>query len=531
MAIAKEQPLRQRILRPPSTMVRKVLLVCGILAPLLYVASDILATMLYEGYSYTDQTISELFAIGAPTRPFILVLAPAYALLVYAFGVGVWRSAGEKLALRVVAAGLIGKEVLGLVVTLFFPMHMRGIEGTLTDTMHGILTLVGNLFFLLAIGFGATVFSKRFRLYSIATMLLIVVGGVLAGLYIPQMAADLPTPWMGLWERMDAYAYVLWMAVLAITLLRAQVGQPKDGLGGRGHLMTTIKAFINRHPLMSYFALAFAITWGGILIVVGVGPGGTSGTTWQSDPLLPFMGLAMLAGPSVAGILLTGLVHGRAGFRNLLTRMTRWRVGARWYALALITAPLSMATVLLALSLIAPEYLPGIFTSADKASLVLMGIVGGLAAGIFEELGWTGFVIPRLRLRHSVLATGLFVGVMWGVWHILVNVLAGNTMTGSLSLAIYLPATLFVLLVGWMPAYRMLMVWVYERTNGSLLVAMLMHASLTFSMLSVAPLAITGAALVTYQLVFAAALWVVVGAVAVAQGGHLSRQPLRRQVA
>src|SRR5215208_1224747 len=115
--------------------------------------------------------------------------------------------------------------------------------------------------------------------------------------------------------------------------------------------MTTIKAFINRHPLMSYFALAFAITWGGILIVVGVGPGGTSGTTWQSDPLLPFMGLAMLAGPSVAGILLTGLVHGRAGFRNLLTRMTRWRVGARWYALALLTAPLLVTAVLLALSL------------------------------------------------------------------------------------------------------------------------------------------------------------------------------------
>jgi hypothetical protein len=232
MTIAKEQPLRQRILRPPSTMVRKVLLVCGILAPLLYVATDILATMLYEGYSYTDQTISELFAIGAPTRPLILVLAPVYALLVYAFGAGLWASAGGKRALRVVAAGLIGKEVLGLVVTLFFPMHMRGVEGTLTDTMHAALTLVGNLFFLLAIGFGATVFGKRFRLYSIATMLLIVVGGVLAGLDAPQMAADLPTPWMGLWERMDAFAYVLWMEVLAITLLRPQVERPKDNLGG-----------------------------------------------------------------------------------------------------------------------------------------------------------------------------------------------------------------------------------------------------------------------------------------------------------
>ena len=74
-----------------------------------------------------------------------------------------WASAGEKRALRFAAVGLVGKEVLGLVVTLFFPIHLRGIEGTLTDTMHGALTLVGVLFMLLAIGSGATVFGKRFR--------------------------------------------------------------------------------------------------------------------------------------------------------------------------------------------------------------------------------------------------------------------------------------------------------------------------------------------------------------------------------
>jgi uncharacterized protein len=295
--------------------------------------------------------------------------------------------------------------------------------------------------------------------------------------------------------------------------------------------MKTIKAFLKSHPVVSYYALAFAITWGTILIVVGVGPNAILATKEQYSTMMAFLYPMMLVGPSVAGILLTGLLYGRAGLREFGSRLTRWRVGARWYALALLTAPLSMAATLLALSLRSPEYLPSIFATTDKATLLLLGIVGGLAAGIFEELGWTGFVIPRLRLRHSVLATGLFVGVMWGVWHILVNVLAGNTMTGALSLAIYLPATLFVLLVGWMPAYRVLMVWIYERTNGSLLVAMLMHASLTFSTLSVAPLAISGAALVTYQLVFAAALWVVVGVVAVAQGGHLSRQPLRRRVA
>ena len=247
--------------------------------------------------------------------------------------------------------------------------------------------------------------------------------------------------------------------------------------------------------------------------------------------MMTFLYPMMLVGPSVAGIVLTGLLYGRAGLRELRSRLLRWRVSARWYAVALLTAPLSMVAVLFALSLRSPEFLPAIFTSDQKATLLLMGIAGGLAAGIFEELGWTGFVIPRLRLRHSVLATGLFVGVLWGVWHILVNVLAGNTMSGALPLAIYLPATLFILLVGWLPAYRVLMVWVYERT-GSLLVAMLMHASLTASTLSVAPLVISGVALLTYQLVWAALLWVFVGAVALAQGGHLSRRlPLRRRVA
>ncbi|HET7271434.1 MAG TPA: CPBP family intramembrane glutamic endopeptidase [Rubrobacter sp.] len=292
--------------------------------------------------------------------------------------------------------------------------------------------------------------------------------------------------------------------------------------------MNTIKAFIKSHPVLSFYALAFAITWGTILIVVGLGPSSILASKEQYSTMMTFLYPMMLVGPSVAGIVLTGLLYGRAGLRELRSRLLRWRVSARWYAVALLTAPLSMVAVLFALSLRAPEFLPAIFTSDQKATLLLMGIAGGLAAGIFEELGWTGFVIPRLRLRHSVLATGLFVGVLWGVWHILVNVLAGNTMSGALPLAIYLPATLFILLVGWLPAYRVLMVWVYERT-GSLLVAMLMHASLTFSTLSVAPLVISGVALLTYQLVFTAALWVVVAVVALANHGHLSRQQLRRR--
>ena len=146
--------------------------------------------------------------------------------------------------------------------------------------------------------------------------------------------------------------------------------------------MTTIKALIKRHPLLSYFALTFAISWGGVLLVIG-GPSGIPGTKEQIETLLPFVILAMLLGPSVAGILLTGLLYGRAGLRQLRSRLLKWRVGARWYAVAIFTAPLSMTAVFLVLSLISPEFLPGIFTSDDKSTLLLSGIAGGLVVGIF----------------------------------------------------------------------------------------------------------------------------------------------------
>ena len=271
--------------------------------------------------------------------------------------------------------------------------------------------------------------------------------------------------------------------------------------------------------MLIYYALTFAISWGGILLVIG-GPGGIPATPKQFERLLPFMFLPMLAGPSVAGILLTGLVHGRAGLREFLSRLLRWRVGARWYAVALLTAPLLMTASLLALLPTFGLLLPGIVTTNDKASLLLVGMAAGLGAGIFEELGWTGFAIPKLRLRYGVLTTGLIVGVLWGAWHFLVNVWSSGDSSGALSLALFLPSFLFS--VGVLPAYRVLMVWVYDRT-GSLLVAMLMHLSLATGNIIFVPLAISGVPFVTWVFILTAALWVVVAAVAVANGGQLSR--------
>jgi hypothetical protein len=203
-------------------MVRKLLLTCGIAASLLYIVMTILGAMMWDGYSSASQTVSELFAIGAPSASLVVPLMLTYSVLMFAFGVGVWQSAGQKRALRVAAALIIGKEVFGFVATLLFPIHLRGVEGTLTDIMHGILTFVGVLLFMFpAMGFGAAAFGTRFRLYSIGTMLTFLVCGALAGMDQPRLAANLPTPWMGVYERINIYGYMLWIVVLAIALLRA----------------------------------------------------------------------------------------------------------------------------------------------------------------------------------------------------------------------------------------------------------------------------------------------------------------------
>ena len=125
---------------------------------------------------------------------------------------------------------------------------------------------------------------------------------------------------------------------------------------------------------------------------------------------------------------------------------------------------------------------------------------------------------------------GLIVGVLWGVFHWPVNGWAGVTFSGALSVATTLPLQLFLFTVAGLTAYRVLMVRVYDRTDGSLLLAMLMHTSLTASTLILGAGAV-GVSLLTFDLIWAAVLWTVVAGMAVANGGHLSRQPLRRRVA
>lgn len=297
--------------------------------------------------------------------------------------------------------------------------------------------------------------------------------------------------------------------------------------------MMTIKTFLTKHPVLTYFVLTFAISWGGLAIVAG--PGGIT----AEETNMPFMlvYLTTVAGPPIASILLTGLFHGRTGLRELLSRLLKWRVGVRWYVIALLVIPFSVMPTLLALSLTSPAFIPGIFatntadsllfgfSSSEKASFVLFVLLFGLVNGFIEELGWMGFAIPKLTPRYGVLTTGLSVGFLWGAWHFLSNYLGSAVAAGELPLFIYMSAMLF----SFLPPYRVLMVWIYERT-GSLLLAMLMHASLNIFWLLSMPVVITRVQQVIWYFAWAAVLWIVVAVVAVASHQRFSGRSLRSQV-
>ncbi|HET9983949.1 MAG TPA: DUF998 domain-containing protein [Longimicrobiales bacterium] len=212
-----------------GTSARAVLLACGILASLLYVAMNVLVPMRWEGYSVASQTVSELSAIGAPTRPLWVPLGTLFTLLFAAFGWGVLLSAGRNRRLRVVG-GLIAAH--GLIGLYWPPMHLRGAELTLTDTLHIVWSVATVLLMTLAIGFGAAALGRRFRLYSIATLVILVAFGILTGLDGPRIAANLPTPWVGVWERISIGAFFLWVVVLAMILLRGQAERPADAVAG-----------------------------------------------------------------------------------------------------------------------------------------------------------------------------------------------------------------------------------------------------------------------------------------------------------
>ena len=212
--------------------------------------------------------------------------------------------------------------------------------------------------------------------------------------------------------------------------------------------MKTLTDFVKRHPLIAFFVLAYALTWPLIPLV----------------SVSPLWGFPALFGPATAAIVVAAVADGRAGLKDLLGRVVRWRVGARWYAVALgLPVILALAAAGLHLAL-------GARSSIEFGGLsVLNFVVFVLIVG--EELGWRGYALPRLLARRSALAASLILGLLWGLWHLPTFFVPGAPQHG-------LPITAFLLLT---MAYSVLFTWIYLHTGGSVLLATLFHGAINLS--------------------------------------------------
>ena len=262
---------------------------------------------------------------------------------------------------------------------------------------------------------------------------------------------------------------------------------------------------VRGHPVLAYFGLAFTISWIGC--VLAAGHKFVRGETLQAaDGLLVF--LAMLLGPSLAGVVMTVFLDGRDGLRELRSRALKGQVGAVWYA-TLLVFPLLIVVVVVALQA---------FVSNEFAlTFALLGIPIGLMAGFFEEIGWTGFALPRMLGTRGALVVAVVLGLAHTIWH-----LAADFLTASESRGVYwLPHfTMFILS---MTAMRVFVVWAYANTR-SVLLAQLMHASSTGSLAVLVPLSLSPAQDTLFYAVYSVVLWGAVAVIVALFGRDLVRQ-------
>lgn len=228
---------------------------------------------------------------------------------------------------------------------------------------------------------------------------------------------------------------------------------------------------IGRHPLSSYFVLAFGGAWAVFLIH------NLSTDAWGVLPyaspfgITVYIGASTFLGPTLAALIVTGAAQGRAGVVHFLRRFLIWRVGVRWYAWALIGVPL-IAT---AGALLVPGVLAS-FTPIDPApsfffDYVLFFIYPALIIGgpLGEEPGWRGFALPRLEDRYGPVVGTLALGILWGVWH------ATIWTSGQWTVPTWQNMVVFTV---WITAVSVIYTWIYNHTQGSILMAILVHASM-----------------------------------------------------
>lgn len=233
--------------------------------------------------------------------------------------------------------------------------------------------------------------------------------------------------------------------------------------------MHSLHRSLKQHPVAAFIILTmlWSFTWWTLMLTV-VPVGGIV----NSPPPAAF-GYMILGGfgPTLAGLLLTRLVDGPQGMKALLVRLRHWHVGKWWWALVI---PYGVnAAVFVAYGL------AGHALSAEAVlASVPAGIGMGITAGLMEEFGWRGFLLPKLLQRYSPLKATLLVGLVWGgVWHLYADYLGlGNLGWASWPLILLSGPVLLT-------AYAALLTWLYQRTQASMLVSVLFHACISSSAL------------------------------------------------
>jgi len=265
-------------------------------------------------------------------------------------------------------------------------------------------------------------------------------------------------------------------------------------------------SLLARHPIKSYFALTYFVSWCGAL-----GLAAPHLLRGESIPKLTglIMFPLMLLGPVAMGIFMARLVDGRPGLSELFSRMRRFRVPARWYAVLLIP-PVLISLVLFAMkTLVSPDFAPNRF---------YIGFSFGILAGLLEEVGWMGFAFPKMRRPENALVPATLLGLLWSAWHIpVVDFLGTSTPHGAYWLHFFLAFTAA------MTAMRVLIAWVYVNTE-SIVLCQLLHAVSTGSLVVFSPPRVSAAQESLWYAVYGVALWFVVAVIASMFGKRLASQ-------
>ena len=234
-----------------------------------------------------------------------------------------------------------------------------------------------------------------------------------------------------------------------------------------------LKRLVVRYPIVSFFIIAFAGAWLSLLPLLLDKHG--IGLLPVMLPDVVFFPLAAIAGPTLASFVMTAVIEGKAGIRQLLSRYIRWRVGIQWYLLAifgpvlllfvsesLLLGTLSLHAFALRWSLIFTAYLPNV--------LLIV-----LVVQLFEEGGWSGFLLPRLQQRCGPLLASTILAVLWCIWHVPTFFIHSELGSGYVPLSQVLP-NLGLLIIYGIPL-RMVWTWVFNNTKQSILIAVLLHAA------------------------------------------------------